>query len=171
MEAELATKRTGAEEVVWNLADLYAGPADPKVEQDMKRADERAEKLSANYRGKLAALDDESLYEAVAEYEGIVEIATKLGSYAHLLWSTDTGNAQYGALLQRATEWTSRLEQQMVFFDLEWINAPGRLRPEDDQQPDAAPLPALAGSHPPLPAAPPERAGGENPLRKVGHGP
>lgn len=121
---DVTTKRTGAEAVIWNLGDLYAGPDDPQIEQDMKHADQRAEKLSADYRGKLATLDDESLYEAVAEYEAIVEIASKIGSYAHLIWSTDTGNPQYGALLQKATEWSSRLEQQLVFFDLEWINAP-----------------------------------------------
>ncbi len=54
----------------------------------------------------------------------MLEMATKLGSYAHLIWSTDTANPQYGALLQRLTEWGAQLEQKLVFFDLEWTNAP-----------------------------------------------
>ncbi len=115
---------TGAENVVWDLSDLYAGIDDPGIEQDMQRAIARGDRLEAAYRGKLAALDPEELLEAIQEYEGIVEIAHKVGSFAHLIWSTDTANAQYGALLQKATEWESRLQQQLVFFELEWINAP-----------------------------------------------
>ena len=115
---------TGAENVVWDLSDLYAGIDDPHIEKDMQQADARADRLEAAYRGRLAALDPEAFYEAIQEYEGIVEIAHKIGSFAHLIWSTDTGDARYGALLQKATEWGSRLEQKLVFFELEWINAP-----------------------------------------------
>ena len=118
------TQTTGAENVVWDLSDLYAGIDDPHIEADMQQADARADRLEAAYRGRLAALDPEALYEAIQEYEGIVEIAHKIGSFAHLIWSTDTGDARYGALLQKATEWGSRLEQKLVFFELEWINAP-----------------------------------------------
>ena len=123
MAAETQTT-TGAENVVWNLSDLYPGVDDPGIEQDMQAANARADRLETTYRGKLTALDPEELVEAVQEYEGIVEIANKVGSFAHLIWSTDTGNAQYGALLQKATEWESRLQQKLVFFELEWINAP-----------------------------------------------
>ncbi|MBN1681066.1 MAG: M3 family oligoendopeptidase [Anaerolineae bacterium] len=118
------TKLTGAEEVVWDLSDLYAGIDDPKLDDDIKLANKRAEKLSAAYRDKLASLDEEELYEAVAEYENIIEMAHRLASFVHLLWSTDTGNQEYGAILQKITEWSSQLEQQLVFFDLEWVNAP-----------------------------------------------
>ena len=124
MVAEVETRRTGAEDVRWDLSDLYAGLDDPTIKQDMQRADEQAEGLAVAYRGKVATLDDESLYEAVAEYEAIAEIAYRVGSFAHLLWSTDTGNAQYGALVQKATEWSAQLEQKLVFFELEWVNAP-----------------------------------------------
>ncbi|NLE52551.1 MAG: M3 family oligoendopeptidase, partial [Chloroflexi bacterium] len=56
--------------------------------------------------------------------EQIVELATKVESFAHLIWSTDTANPQYGALLQKATEWSSQLQQKLVFFTLEWVNTP-----------------------------------------------
>jgi len=124
MTAEPTTKLTGAEEITWNLSDLYAGVDDPTIDQDMQRTDERADKLSAEYRGKIASLDPEELYEAVVEFENIVELATRIEAFAHLIWSTDTGNPAYGALLQKATEWSSRLQQKLVFFELEWVNAP-----------------------------------------------
>jgi oligoendopeptidase F len=124
MEADLKEKRTGAEEVTWDLRDLYAGADDPAIEQDIKQTDEQAAQFAARYHGRLTSLDPEELYEAIAEFEALVERATKLASFANLIWSTDTGNARYGALLQRLTEWTSRLRQDLVFFDLEWVNAP-----------------------------------------------
>lgn len=117
-------KLTGAENITWDLSDLYAGVDDPAIEGDMQQADNQAEQLAATYRGKLTSLDPEELYEAVAAYEAIAETATKLGSYAHLIWSTDTSNPKYGALLQRLTEWTARMEQKLVFFELEWLTAP-----------------------------------------------
>ncbi len=115
---------TGAENIAWDLSDLYAGIDDPQIEADIRRADERADQLAAAYRGRLAALDAEEMRDALAEYEGIVEMAHKLGSYVQLLWSTDTANPRYGALLQKVNEWSSRLEQKLVFFELEWTNAP-----------------------------------------------
>ena len=117
-------ERTGAEEIAWDLSDLYAGVDDPKIEQDIVATDERAAQFAERYRGQVAALSPDTLYEAIAAYESLTESAHKLGSFAHLLWSTDTGNPPYGALLQRITEWSARLEQQLLFFELEWINAP-----------------------------------------------
>ncbi len=118
------TKQTGAEKVVWDLSDLYAGIDDPNIEQDMQAANQQADQLAAEYRGKLTTLAPEELYEAIQAYETIVEMAHKLGAFANLIWSTDTGNPQYGSLLQKVTEWESQLQQKLVFFDLEWINAP-----------------------------------------------
>ena len=123
MEAELNEKTTGAEAVVWDLSDLYASIDDPQIDQDIQAIDQRAKQFASDYRGKVATLDAEMLYEALLEYETIIEGNAKLESFAHLIWTTDAANARYGALLQRLTEWTSRLEQQLVFFDLEWVNA------------------------------------------------
>jgi oligoendopeptidase F len=119
-----AKTRTGAEDVTWDLTDLYDGVDDPAIDSDMQRANERAEKMVETYRGRVATLDDEELYEAVAEYEAIQEMAYKILSFSNLVWTTDTANPKYGALFQRANEWASQLEQTLVFFELEWINAP-----------------------------------------------
>ncbi|MBI5957580.1 MAG: oligoendopeptidase F, partial [Chloroflexi bacterium] len=124
MVTQLDEKITGAESVNWDLSDLYAAIDDPKIEQDILRTDERADKFAEVYRGKVATFDAEEMYEAVVEYEGIVEAASRLEAYAHLIWTTDSANAKYGALLQKLTEWSSRLQQTLVFFELEWVNAP-----------------------------------------------
>ena len=123
MTAEIP-ERTGAEDIFWDLSDLYAGVDDPQIEQDITATDARAAEFAARYRGQVTSLSADALFEAIAAYENLVESAHKLASFAHLLWSTNTGNPQYGALLQRITEWSARLEQQLLFFELEWINAP-----------------------------------------------
>ena len=124
MEAEIKERSTGAENVRWDLSDLYAGIDDPVIDRDIQQTDEQAVQFDATYRGRVATLDPEEFYEAIATYETMVETVQKLGSFAHLIWSTDTGNPKYGALLQRLTEWESQVQQKLVFFDLEWINAP-----------------------------------------------
>jgi oligoendopeptidase F len=124
MTIEVKDQPTGAENIVWDLSDLYVGVDDPAIEADISQVNEQAETFAATYRGKVTTLDNEGLHEAIAEFESITEMAYKLGSFAQLLWSTNTGNAQYGALMQRIREWGSQLQQKLVFFELEWTNAP-----------------------------------------------
>ncbi len=124
MTVETKENQTGAEDVLWDLSDLYAGVDDPQIEKDIQLTDAQTDKFASELRGKIATLDPEEFYEAVAEYEAIIENATKLGAYAHLIWTTDAANPRYGALLQRLTEWAAQLKQKLVFFELEWINAP-----------------------------------------------
>jgi len=124
MAVEVNEKRTGAEEVLWDLSDLYAGVDDPQIEQDIAQVNALAADFAAAYRGKIATLDAEGLRAAVSAYETIVEAANKPGVFAYLIWTTDAANARYGALLQRLTEWEAELQQKLVFFELEWVNAP-----------------------------------------------
>ncbi|MCZ7539622.1 MAG: M3 family oligoendopeptidase [Anaerolineae bacterium] len=124
MAAEANEKRTGAEDILWDLGDLYAGVDDPQIEADIARANALADDFAATYRGKVVSLSAEGLRAAVSAYESIVEAANKLGAFAYLIWTTDAANARYGALLQRLTEWEAQLQQKLVFFELEWVNAP-----------------------------------------------
>lgn len=124
MTTQTMQERTGAEEVRWDLSDLYQGVDDPQIERDIAQTDARADAFAAAYRGRVQSLSAEELYRAIAEYEAIVEAANRLGVFAHLLWTTDAANPRYGALLQRLTEWEAQLQQKLVFFELEWVNAP-----------------------------------------------
>lgn len=123
MDAQ-ASRPTGAEDVTWNLAHLYAGADDPALNRDLDAADARAAALRERYYGRLAGLDAAALVEMLREYEAIVELSAKVESYAHLAWAADTNDPARGALLQRATERDSRLSQELVFVELEWAQAP-----------------------------------------------
>ena len=56
-----AVRTTGAEDVRWNLTDLFASADDPKIEANLSRELERAREFEKKYRGTIASLDDNVL--------------------------------------------------------------------------------------------------------------
>ena len=65
--SEKETKLTGAEDVSWDLTDLYAGVDDPAIEADMNRTDELAGKLATEYKGRIADLDAEEMLHGLPD--------------------------------------------------------------------------------------------------------
>ena len=49
-------EQTGAEEVAWDLSDLYASGDDPRLESDFAEADTAATAFRDRYYGKVATL-------------------------------------------------------------------------------------------------------------------
>jgi oligoendopeptidase F len=118
------TKPTGAENVRWDLTDLYAGVDDPAIDADLAAAAERAGKLAETYKGHIADLGAGELFEMLQEYEAVYEMVSKTGSYAYLHWSTNAADPARGALVQKTREHGSRIQQMLLFIELEWANTP-----------------------------------------------
>lgn len=113
--------KTGAEHVQWNLNDLYQSIDDKQLLTDEQTLQDLAQKFVGKYRGEVANLSPDDLCEALKAYEDMLDIAGKMGSYAQLIWSTDTNNPEYGKLMQHIQELSSNIHQQLVFFDVEWL--------------------------------------------------
>jgi oligoendopeptidase F len=113
------TELTGAEEVLWNLSDLYEGGDDPRIEEDLQEAESAAAAFRERYHGRIAGLSAAELAEAIEESERIHSIFTRAIYYAHLWFSTDMADAPRGALLARLTEKGASLDTQLLFFGLE----------------------------------------------------
>ncbi len=107
--------------VRWNLADLYAEPAEPAIERDLDAAEAAAEAFAKRYRGCVASLDAAGLAEAVDALEALLEAPARAGAYASLRFAADTSAAANGALLQRSQERGSAIQNAVVFFQLEWV--------------------------------------------------
>jgi oligoendopeptidase F len=120
----LTMEATGAENVRWDLSDLYAGIDAPEIEADIQDLKQRSEQFAQNYRGRVAELSAESLLEAIIEYEKIVEGVARLTSFAQLQWTTDTLNEDYKRILSRLERFESDIDKLLVFFELEWQKAP-----------------------------------------------
>jgi oligoendopeptidase F len=115
-------KTTGAENIIWDLSIFYKSVDDPTIEQDMQAITKEVDAFASTYKGRIASLTADELLVAVKTIEKIYDRVGRIGNFASLLYSTDTANPQYGALVQKVTEYDSSLEQKIVFFDLEWNN-------------------------------------------------
>jgi len=112
----------GAQDVLWNLGDLYSGGEDPHLEKDLAESDKKADGFASSYRGRVAELEAADLARAIEQYEQILEPSGKAGTFTYLNWSTNTEDPARGALLQRLQEHSSRLQQKLLFFELEWAH-------------------------------------------------
>ncbi len=113
------TELTGAEDIAWDLSDLYESGDDPRLDADVQEADEAAAAFRERYYGKVEGLDAAGLREAIEERERIVSIVTRAIYFAHLSYATDMADAPRGALLARLTEKAAALDTQLLFFGLE----------------------------------------------------
>ncbi|NNF58383.1 MAG: M3 family oligoendopeptidase [Rhodothermaceae bacterium] len=109
---------TGAEQVRWNLADLYEDHA--TLDADLRQSETDAEAFAARYRGRVADLDASAFAEAMATLADLHDRVGRAFTYAYLHWSTATEDAARGALLQKVREAYTRTGQHLIFFDVEW---------------------------------------------------
>jgi len=114
------TELTGAEDVAWDLSDLYAGIDDPQIEEDIARAETDAAAFRERYHGAVAGLDAAALAEAVEEYERIESAVVRPLTFAHLVFATNMADPARGALVARLGEKAAALDTQLLFFGLEW---------------------------------------------------
>jgi oligoendopeptidase F len=118
------TELTGAEEVAWNLGDLYAGIDDPRIDEDVSQAETEAAAFRERYHGKVASLDAGALADGIEEWERIESTLVRPLTFAHLLFATNMADPARGALVARLGEKAAALETQLLFFGLEWASAP-----------------------------------------------
>ncbi len=115
-------KKTGAEEVCWDLSDLYKNPNDPAIEADRKKVLELAASFEATYRKRVTELSPAEFAEALDRYSEIVEIMSRLSSFAYLNWTINTEDPALGKAVQETTEHSSELSQKIIFFTIEWLD-------------------------------------------------
>jgi oligoendopeptidase F len=113
------TELTGAEDVAWDLSDLYEGSDDPRLEAHIEEAETAAAAFRERYYGQVSGLSTAELAEAIDERERIEEVLTRVGYFAHLNFATDMADAPRGALVARITEKGAALDTQLLFFGLE----------------------------------------------------
>ncbi|MET0536563.1 MAG: M3 family oligoendopeptidase [Xanthobacteraceae bacterium] len=110
----------------WNLADLYAGIADPKIKQDLDRIDAESLAFEEAYKGKLAQLASQpqaqagrALVEPVKRYEALDDLFGRLGSYAGLIHSGDTLDPARGKFYADVQDRLTAASTHLLFFVLE----------------------------------------------------
>ncbi len=121
MKQEIA-KTNPSDTPNWNLADLYAGAEDPKIDQDLSAAEQRANAFRDQYAEKVTSLSAVDMIAAIEEYEGILETSYRVISFAQLLHAADTDSASVAQFHQKCQERVNGITGCLIFFGLE-INA------------------------------------------------
>jgi hypothetical protein len=80
-------KQTGAENIKWNLSDLYHHLEAPEIEADIVENQRQAQAFAEHYHGRVASLGAAELLGVAQAYEAIKERAGRLESFASLLWT------------------------------------------------------------------------------------
>ncbi|MDR0477127.1 MAG: M3 family oligoendopeptidase [Desulfobulbaceae bacterium] len=114
--------KLGTEEIIWNLADLYANEA--ALEADVEWCRKTAVDLNTRWRGHIATLSAAELLSLVSALEKLDSRLGRLDAYAFLNFCTQTDNAEAGALHQKITELCSECAATTIFFRLEWNALP-----------------------------------------------
>ncbi|MFO7604899.1 MAG: M3 family oligoendopeptidase [Desulfurivibrionaceae bacterium] len=107
-------------EIIWKLADLYDGPDDLKLEEDIKNCEIQAAELKKDYDGRIADLTAEELLTLTTSLESLESVQGRISTFAFLNFATRTKDQTASAFLQKIKEFSSRVSRETVFFELEW---------------------------------------------------
>lgn len=115
-----AERKTGAEDVVWDLSVYYDSPDDPRIDEDLTKLEKTVEQFVADYRGKVSDLVAEEMGEAYHRLENLYDDFGRITNYASLNFTVYSTDPKWGAFMQKVQERSSALSQQLVFLELEW---------------------------------------------------
>ena len=116
----MSTKH-GAEQINWNLDDLYTSLSSEAFINDKKQAVELAKAFENKWKGTLATINPEGLKLLLDEYSDLIDLLSKMSSYVYLVWSTNTIETTHGKALAEIGDLNAGLSQHLVFFDVEWV--------------------------------------------------
>ena len=114
--------RTAAD-VAWDLETLVDGRGAEGVDAMFDDAEARANAL-ASYRGRIGELEVDDLAALMREMATISDLGGRAGSYAGLKFSVDTADPVAGALMARAEERGTAINNELIFIELEWAEVP-----------------------------------------------
>jgi oligoendopeptidase F len=120
--------------ITWDLGELFASHDDPAIDASLGDILARADAFAARFRGTICipgGPGPEHLLAAVQELEALDDAMSRVGSYAALLYATDTLRPEHQALQQKVEQRLTEVRNRLLFFDLEWMDlddeAAGRL--------------------------------------------
>ena len=118
----MSTQVTGAENVRWDLSELFSGLDDPKIDVVLNKSRQQAERFVEQYRNKLGDLTPAGLAAAYKDLEVISGPLYRLGMFVNLKYAVDTSDDEIKALLGKIEQSSSTTSNLLVFFSLELGN-------------------------------------------------
>jgi oligoendopeptidase F len=108
-----------AADVAWDIEPLVDGDGAAGVDALLDEADTRARAIG-DYRGRVGDLDAGELATLMHDLAAIGDLVGRAGSYAGLRFAVDTQDPANGALVARAEERSTAINNELIFVELEW---------------------------------------------------
>lgn len=118
------TTTTSATGVTWDLNDLFASHDDPAINTTLDQAMTEAEAFADIYRNTInvpGGPEPIHLREGLERLEALHDVASRPAAYAYLLFAADTSKPEHRDLQQRVEQRLTAIQNQVLFFDLEWL--------------------------------------------------
>jgi oligoendopeptidase F len=123
-------KTTGAESVTWDLSDLFASPSE--LDPALDAVEREAQAFGEANRDRVAGMTPKALTRAIESFEALQDRLDRAYTYAFLHWCTHTDDPGRGALFQKVRERYTRIQQTLIFFEIELIHLPDeKLKPAE----------------------------------------
>ncbi|HET9718502.1 MAG TPA: M3 family metallopeptidase [Solirubrobacteraceae bacterium] len=106
---------------VWDLEPVVDHRGEAGARALLKEARARAGTFKAEFAGRVAELDVDSLARAAGEVDEIRELLWRAGGYARLRGYADSSDGPAGALRGAAETAQAEIDADLLFFELEWI--------------------------------------------------
>ncbi|GAG86938.1 unnamed protein product, partial [marine sediment metagenome] len=107
----------------WDLSFMYNSFDDPKIDEDIKQAEDLIENLTT-YRGKIktAEISAQELLEVIEVSEKIAGLVGKPVSYGMLLFAQETTNEDFKSIYSKMEKKSVEIRNKLLWIELE-INA------------------------------------------------
>jgi oligoendopeptidase F len=113
-----------AEDIRWDLSDLFSSHDDPRIESTLIDCRNRAEAFGRRFRLTINVAKGptaEHLLEGIKELERIEESVSRVASYSSLLYAADSLKPEYQDLEQKVEQRATEIRNRLLFFELEWL--------------------------------------------------
>ena len=104
----------------WDLSDLMKNPTKQMFDKKIKEIEKSAGQFERQKNQLKASITESKFLKLLHQIEYITEKSSHIGGYASLKYSEDTQSDEATTLLTKISQFGSKIENQILFFDLWW---------------------------------------------------
>ena len=104
----------------WNLDALVKNPSTQTFDRKIREVERDATKFEKQKKTLKPSIQPSKFLKMLHQIERISEKSSHIGGYASLKYSEDTQSDEATALLTKISQFGSKIQNQILFFDLWW---------------------------------------------------
>ena len=116
----LGLKMKSSKNGKWDLSDLVKNPTGQVFDKKIKEIEKHAKQFQIQKKTLTPSISESKFLKMLHQIEDITEKSSHIGGYASLKYSEDTQSDEATALLTKISQFGSKIENQILFFDLWW---------------------------------------------------